>query len=240
MDRRREESSSGQALVEFALAAPLFFMVLIGIIVLGIMVFYNQQLTNAAREAARFASIHSATALCPTVSTLDPGKPGYLPGYSSAAQPPRTYLRCDTPSQGWPAMTAFARTKVFGLNPTSVLLSACWSGYVDPERSNFDARPPGTYQINAVSVTVNSEFRQCHIGGQDPTVNPESIACQSGLGLEDTASDASSGGAEGRVVNNRVTVYACFEWSPPAAGFLLIPETMTFRAVISEPIQRQQ
>ena len=43
-----------------------------------------------------------------------------------------------------------------------------------------------------------------------------------------------------RVVANRVTVYACYVWAPPMAGFLLIPTTVTFRAVISEPIQRQQ
>jgi hypothetical protein len=30
------------------------------------------------------------------------------------------------------------------------------------------------------------------------------------------------------------------QWSPPMAGFLLIPDTVTLRAVISEPIQRQQ
>ena len=48
-------SERGQTLVELALAAPLFFMVLIGMIVLGIGVFYQQELTNVAREAARYA-----------------------------------------------------------------------------------------------------------------------------------------------------------------------------------------
>ena len=55
----------GQALAEFALIASLFLMVLVGVIVLGIIVFYNQQLANAAREAARFAAVHSASAQCP-------------------------------------------------------------------------------------------------------------------------------------------------------------------------------
>jgi len=64
------------------------------------------------------------------------------------------------------------------------------------------------------------------------------IACAAGLGTVDTASDMSEG--QGRIVANRVTVYACYEWSPPGAGFLLIPQTVTLRAVISEPIQRQQ
>ena len=44
----------------------------------------------------------------------------------------------------------------------------------------------------------------------------------------------------GKPVANTVTAYACYQWSPPLAGFLLIPSTVTLRAVISEPIERQQ
>jgi len=62
----------GQTLVEMALLMPIFLMVLLGIIVLGTGVFYQQQLANAAREAARFASVHSATSDCPTTSSIDP------------------------------------------------------------------------------------------------------------------------------------------------------------------------
>ena len=37
-----------------------------------------------------------------------------------------------------------------------------------------------------------------------------------------------------------MTAYACTVWRPPLAGFLLIPSEVTLRAVITEPIQRQQ
>src|SRR4051812_25690396 len=66
------KNAKGQALVEFALVFPIFLMLLMAIIVFGLYVFYNQQLTNAVREAARYASVHSASAQCPTVSRLDP------------------------------------------------------------------------------------------------------------------------------------------------------------------------
>ena len=56
----------GQTLVELALVLPLAIAALTGIITFGLGVFYTQQVTNAAREAARFAAIHSATAQCPT------------------------------------------------------------------------------------------------------------------------------------------------------------------------------
>jgi hypothetical protein len=223
-------------MVEFALAAPLFFLVLVGIIVLGIVVYYNQQLTNAAREAARFAAVHSASAQCPVVGNLNPVSPGLvstdvLTGHTAAWAAPDSYLRCDAPP--WPQMTAHARGKVFGLDAAQVLFSACWSGY--RTANQYDVPPPGTYPVQG---TIVSDWAQCSIGGADPTQNAGAIGCASGLSRQDTASSMSDG--QGAVVANRVTVYACYQWSPPAAGFLLIPETITFRAVISEPIQRQQ
>lgn len=220
-------------MVEFALILPLFLMVLVGIIVLGLVVFYNQQLTNAAREGARFAAIHSASAQCPVVSRLTPPNVDPLTGHTGAWGPPPSYVACDTPAAGWPQMTAFARSKVFGLDPTAVELSACWSGY--RTTTQYDAPPPGNY---AVQGQINSTWAQCTIDGHDPTTSPDPIRCQSGLPTVDTASDMSEG--QGRIVSNRVTVYTCFSWSPPMAGFLFIPATVTFRAVISEPIQRQQ
>lgn len=234
--RRRRPESRGQAMVEFALIFPLFLLVLMGVIVLGIIVFYNQQLTNAAREAARFASIHSASAQCPVVSNLRPPNTDPLTGHTGALAPPPSYVDCDTPAAGWPQMTGFARGKVFGLDPTTVRFSACWSGY--RTTTQYDVPPPGTYLINGNSVQINSSWAQCTIGGADPTTNPGAIPCASGLATVDKASDMSEG--PGRIVANRVTVFACYQWDPPMAGFLLIPQTVTLRAVISEPIQRQQ
>src|SRR4051812_2722062 len=89
----------GQALVEFVLVFPLFVLVLFSIITFGLFVFYSQQLENAAREAARYAAVHSSTAQCPTVSQLDPG----------ADVRPNGYFRCDAPEDGWSRITAAAR-----------------------------------------------------------------------------------------------------------------------------------
>jgi len=235
--RPRRRNTRGQALVEFALAAPLFFMVLIGIIVLGIIVFYNQQLTSAAREAARFAAVHSGSAQVSVVGSLDPVGIGLtstdpVTAHTAAWPAPESYIRWDPPPN-WGHMTAHARSKVFGLDAAQVLFTPCWSGY--RTATQFDAPPPGNYPVQGL---IDSTWAQCTIGGIDPTQDSDSIPCQSGLARHDTASSSSDG--QGRVVANRVTVYACYTWAPPAAGFLLIPETVTFRAVISEPIQRQQ
>jgi hypothetical protein len=218
----------GQAMVELALILPLFIMLLVGVIVLGVGVFYQQQLTNAAREAARYASIHSATAQCPTVSKLPPGTP------------PKSYSPCDTPANSWPFMTNAGRRLVFGLPPSAINVAACWSGYREDTTNAYDAPPPGDYVISSTTVSIASTFAQCTIDGADPSANPGAIGCNAGLAATtvDQASDLSEG--PGRIVANTVTAYACYLWSPPLAGFLLIPETVTLRAVISEPIERQQ
>ncbi len=219
-------------MVEAALVMPLFIMVLFGIIVLGIGVFYQQQITNAAREAARFAAIHSATARCPTTGTLDP------------ASPPTSYPvvtvpgGCDRKAAGWPFMTPHARNAVFGLNRSAVKLSACWSGYrKDTATGKIDAPPSGDY-TNVGIGNISSVFVQCHIDGVDPTIDPTAIRCQDSLPTTDQASSRSE--SLSTPVANTVTAYACYEWRPPLAGFLLIPEIITLKGVVTEAIQRQQ
>lgn len=244
MQIRGSRDSRGQAMVEMALVLPLFLMVLMGIIILGIGVFYQQQVTNAAREAARYASTHSGTAQCATASHLDPrsGKVDPVSGRASAGLAPDYYYPCDTPQLGWPNMTASARSLIFGLNPQVLKVGACWSGYVTA--TQYDAPPP-----DAVQPPSPSTWAQCLIDGQDPTNSPRTcspgltsgcIRCTDGIASTtvDMASDISDG--PGRIVGNTVTAYACYLWSPPLAGFLLIPSVIPLQAAITEPIERQQ
>jgi hypothetical protein len=221
----------GQAMVELALVFPLFAMVIVGIITLGIGVFYQQQVTNAAREAARFASIHSATAKCPTVPHLP-----YEP-----ASPALSYDRCDTPEEGWADMTAAARGRIFGVNSADVNIVACWSGYRMDDTNAYDA-PPDELEVDlgGTPFTYQTHWAQCTIDGADPTTAPSSIGCDAALEgkIVDQASAQSEG--PGRPVANTVTAYACYTWTPPMAGFLLIPPSVTLRGVVTEPIERQQ
>jgi hypothetical protein len=222
-------------MVEMALAAPLFFMVVIGIIVLGIGVFYQQELTNVAREAARYAAIHSATAQCPTVSNLDPDPP------------PQSYYRCDPPNTNWPQMTSFARERAFGLPPEGIQFSACWSGYWETDVYggflDYDALPedPATGAPNTFRYCTIPSETGAGIDDVDPRTAADQIQCTAPLPTTTAANDmASSVSASYGGTANEVTVFACFNWSPPGAGFLLIPETVALRAVITETLQYQQ
>ena len=56
---RREE---GAVLVEFAIIAPLLFVLLLGIIEFGIVFFSYNTIANAAREGARYGVVHPGDA----------------------------------------------------------------------------------------------------------------------------------------------------------------------------------
>jgi Flp pilus assembly protein TadG len=56
--RRRRQVNAGQALVEFALVLPLFLLMLFAMVDIGRVIWANDNLANAAREGARWASVH--------------------------------------------------------------------------------------------------------------------------------------------------------------------------------------
>lgn len=234
--RIRADRQRGQALVELALILPVFTMLLAGIIVLGIGVFQQQQLANAAREGARYAAVHSATSQCPTSSSLDP-RSG-----AAAAYVPLSYDPFCDPPPNWPNMTAHARNKLFALDEGSVVVTACWSGYRELVGTSpagaYDAPPPGTYDMFSPPITYDTGWAQCTIDGVDPNESPAAIDCETGLARTDEASAMSEG--PGVLLGNRVTVFVCYTWEPPMAGFLLIPSQVALRAVATEAIQRQQ
>ncbi len=226
----RPGSARGQTLVEFALVLPLFLMLVVGILVLGIGLFYQQQVVNAAREAARYAAIHSATAECPTSSWL-PFNPGMVP--SGAVVDPLDQ-NCDPAATQWPLMQAHGRERAgFGFVKSDLHFAACWTGYTELATLAYDA-PPFTGD-----GSPNLPPEPCTINGTDPVANTSALPCPppATVPTDDKASNlaVSSGGTA-----NQVTVYGCYLWRPPMAGFLLIPETVTLRATITEIMQHQR
>lgn len=219
----------GQTLVELALALPLLTSLLFGIIVFGTGVFYQQQVTNAAREAARYAALHSASdPFCPTVGNRDPAHSMYL---GAPTYPPGG---CDRPADGWPKLTAAARDATFGIDRSGIDVAACWSsfwhldasGNKDTSGQKWDALPPTT-------TPPTTAFFDCRIGGIDPQTDSASIPCPApATSVADDEGSALPG--------NQVTVYVCYRWTPPLAGFLLLPEEIVMRGVVTELIHRQQ
>lgn len=56
------ERQRGQAIVEFVIAAPVVFLVLVGLFDVGRLVFINNELSEAAREGARWGAVQGRAA----------------------------------------------------------------------------------------------------------------------------------------------------------------------------------
>ena len=92
-------SGNGQALTEFALVAPIFFLLVFGVIQLGILFGGQNGLVNAAREVARYAAtdrnaISDATGTCAAVDDqVGPALARSIPGYDATAVTPQVEYR---------------------------------------------------------------------------------------------------------------------------------------------------
>ncbi len=83
--RRARRTDVGQALTEFALVAPLLFLVLFAIIQFGFLLGGQIGFTNAVRETARYAStVPNATAAQVEAELQNRALPKAIPGYSAA------------------------------------------------------------------------------------------------------------------------------------------------------------
>jgi Flp pilus assembly protein TadG len=69
MGNRLRGSGAGQAMVEFAGAATTLFLLMFGLMTLGSAVYSYNTMSNAAREAVRYASIHSPTSAVPATTS---------------------------------------------------------------------------------------------------------------------------------------------------------------------------
>ena len=81
----------GQALAEFALVAPIFFLLLFAIIDFGRYVYYVQVINNAAREGARYAIVHGSRGIPSSGSPAAPDTTSSDPSGANVKAVVRTY-----------------------------------------------------------------------------------------------------------------------------------------------------
>ena len=143
----RSDRSRGQAMVEFALVIPIFILLMVGLFDLGRVVWVNDTLATAAREAARFAIVHggSEANLCPV------GPP------ATTAVIPAPGPGCLFPSPSRQAIKDVAQKWASGTS-ANVTVSVCYgvvttcSGDVDQATNPAQTNARGTQ----VTVTVSS------------------------------------------------------------------------------------
>ncbi len=135
----RGRRSRGQALPEFALVAPLFFLLLFGIIEAGRFIYYYEILSNATREGARYAIVNGAgasevTPFCPT----GPAAPNSI--------------ACDI--DGGDVETKVRQSSI-GVLGSAVTVQRCW-WYV-AGTCDFGTNGPGD-NARGASVTVTASY----------------------------------------------------------------------------------
>jgi Flp pilus assembly protein TadG len=133
----RRSQRRAQALVEFALVAPIFFLMLFALIDFGRYVYYVQILNNAAREGARYAIVHGANGI-PSSGPAAPGTVSSDPSGANVKSTVRNYL-----------------VGVIGQTTGALTVNVCWQ----PANGTGPACGGDNNRANPVAVTVDYQFR---------------------------------------------------------------------------------
>lgn len=137
MSRAARTGIRGQALAEFALVAPMFFLLLFALIDFGRYVYYVQILNNAAREGARYAIVHGMNGL-PSSGPPAPGTTSSDPSGENVKSTVRNYL-----------------VGVIGQTTGALTISVCWK----PPNGMGAPCSGDNSRSNPVEVTVDYQFR---------------------------------------------------------------------------------
>lgn len=132
----------GQALAEFALVAPLFFLLLFGIIEAGRFIFYYETLSNATREGARYAIVNGYRSFTPTG--------------------PNDGTTFDTDDYSGEDVVQKVRDSAIGMVGSQVIVDRCWwYTECDFKAAGFDPAAP-TYGdgnfLRGATVTVRAAY----------------------------------------------------------------------------------
>ena len=138
----KHDKSRGQAMVEFALVIPVFLLLMVGLFDFGRVIWVNDTLSTAAREAARYAIVHGAKSACP----VGPAAPG--------TEIPVADASCPYPSPSRQAIKDVAQKWAAGTS-ANVTVSVCY-GAVTSCTADTDAAGADDRRGTQVMVTVTS------------------------------------------------------------------------------------
>jgi len=158
MRRWSRNRSRGQGMVEFGLVLPIFLVILIGMVDVGRAVWANNAVANAAREAARFASVHGGS--CEDLTSTGCTSAYYCPvgpAVSTAAIPAASSA-CPYPSSSKQSIYDTANSYLIA-GGTGITVTAC---YFNPSTTtsctgNTDGSGGNNARGKAVTVVVSSQ-----------------------------------------------------------------------------------
>jgi Flp pilus assembly protein TadG len=152
----------GQGLVEFAIVGPIAFLLLLGIIIVGITAANQDLLTNSVRDTARVAAV------CGGLATRSTQGPGQTPANPVTQLPAVAAVPVNTCS--WANLDAYAGARLTELIGGSTVTSPGTGGL-----SNCENLPSGS----AVVCLFNTSNAGVPISGSNPL-----DLCQRGYKIE--------------------------------------------------------
>jgi Flp pilus assembly protein TadG len=126
LNRTYRQSERGSVAVEFALLIPVLLLVLFGIINFGVLMYNQAVITNAAREGARWAAIHTTATYGTTCSNsysltpVDPCQTAYSYAYNNLISFGGNYLLTATYSPSANFNSGTAQTVTIGYTYTGI------------------------------------------------------------------------------------------------------------------------
>lgn len=153
MSGSARSSTRAQALAEFALVAPLFFLMLFALIDFGRYVYYVQILNNAAREGARYAIVHGSNGL-PSSGPPESGTTSSDPSGDNVRSTVRNYL-----------------VGVIG-QTTALTIGVCWQ----PQNGVGGPCSGDNRRGTPVAVTVDYQFRSVIPIVPIPPINVQGVS----------------------------------------------------------------
>lgn len=140
-------SRRGQALVEFALVAPVFFLLLFAVIEGARFILFYEALNNATREGARYAIVHGSNSFCPS---------GPMPPGETAP------ISCYDPTGA--KVVQQVKDSAFGLLGSGVTVTPTWGATGNGRDSDVSVSASYTYRpivplVPLPDITINAESR---------------------------------------------------------------------------------
>jgi hypothetical protein len=133
-------------LTEFALVAPIFFLLLFAIIEGGRFILFYQALNSATRDGARYAIVHGSNSSCPS-GPMPPGK----------SPPPGCYDATGA------KVVQRVKDSAFGLLGTSVTVTPTWTALGNQREADVTVTATYTYATLAPvplpAITITAESR---------------------------------------------------------------------------------
>ena len=142
---KRSRKRNGATMVEAAIVLPIFFMFIIGMVLVGQGIYYYNLTADLARQGTRYATVHgndyytdSGTNML--VSDI----------YNNSIKPATVGLNTSNLSYSFKFGTYVTGSWVW----TTISSASYWSSSAPPTSSNPNSTPSGLSLTNAVKVTV--------------------------------------------------------------------------------------